>query len=58
MVGNDILVKAESKYDGQFFMEVPSDQIMGQKTKVVIEVLKEGKVIQKVKTGFLGPIYR
>ena len=39
-------------------MEVPSDQIMGQKTKVVIEVLKDGKVIQKVKTGFLGPIYR
>ncbi|MDP2176793.1 MAG: cytochrome c oxidase accessory protein CcoG [Bacteroidota bacterium] len=58
MVGDVINIRAESKYDGQFFMDLPASSMTGHKTKVVIDVKKNGEVIQRVKTGFLGPIYQ
>jgi cytochrome c oxidase accessory protein FixG len=58
MVGDVINIKAESKYDGQFFMDLPASSMTGHKTKVVIDIKMNGEVIQRVKTGFLGPIYQ
>jgi hypothetical protein len=56
-VGNDILIHAESKYDGQFFIDLPNDERTGHKTRIVIDVYKNGEKIDRVKTNFLGPIY-
>jgi hypothetical protein len=58
IVGNHIHVKPESKYDGQFFLIVPDSQMTGHKTKVVVDVYLDGKKIERVKTNFLGPIYK
>lgn len=57
-VGDSISIKPESKYDGQFFLNVPSDQMTGHKTKVIIDVYEGGRKIERVKTNFLGPIYQ
>lgn len=57
-VGKDILVKAESKYDGQFFLILPAQEMTGHKTKIIMQVVKDGKVIENIKTSFLGPIYK
>jgi len=57
-VGKDIVVKAESKYDGQFFLILPSELMTGNKTKILLDVYKNGEKIERVKTNFLGPIYQ
>lgn len=57
-VGGDALVKPESKYDGQFFVILPSAKLTGHKTKVEFEIYGNGEKIETLKTGFLGPIYR
>jgi cytochrome c oxidase accessory protein FixG len=58
IVGDKIHIKPESKYDGQFFLIVPDSQMTGHKTKVVVDVYLDGKKIERVKTNFLGPIYK
>ncbi len=57
-IGRDIKIKAESKYDGQFFLVIPSSQMTGHKTKVVLDIYRDGEKIERVKTNFLGPIYQ
>lgn len=57
MVGDSAHINPESKYDGQFFLYVPSSQMTGHKTKVVIDVYNEGRKVERLKTSFLGPIY-
>lgn len=57
-VGKDISIKAESKYDGQFFLTLESASMTGHKTKVVFDVFKDGEKIETIKTNFLGPIYK
>jgi len=43
------------KTEGTFFIEMGSDKVSGRKTPVEIEVVSNGKVIDKVKTNFMGP---
>ena len=57
-VGDNIRIKPESKYDGQFFLIVPASQMTGHKTKVMVDVYLDGEKIERVKTNFLGPIYK
>ncbi len=44
-----------SKAQGAFFVEMPTNQLQGRKTPIVIEVLSGGKKIDEVKTNFMGP---
>lgn len=41
--------------EGAFFINMPLDQLTGRKTPLKIEVVSEGKVIDEVKTNFMGP---
>ncbi len=43
------------KTEGTFFIEMAEDKVTGRKTPVEIEVVSNGKVIDKVKTNFMGP---
>jgi hypothetical protein len=56
-IGRDIKIKAESKYDGQFFLVIPNSQMTGHQTKVVLDLYSDGEKIERVTTNFLGPIY-
>lgn len=42
------------KIEGAFFVELPGNQLTGRKTPIQIEVLSNGKVIDVVKTNFMG----
>lgn len=55
IIGNEIKVAKNKLSEGTFFIELPKDQIKTMKTKLVIEVYNKGKLIDKVKTNFLGP---
>jgi cytochrome c oxidase accessory protein FixG len=44
------------KAEGAFFIELDSKDMHGRKTEVVIQVLSEGKVVEEIKSNFIGPI--
>jgi cytochrome c oxidase accessory protein FixG len=56
-VGESALnVPASGTLDGVFFVEIPQESLEAAKTKILIELLHEGEVIDEVKTTFIGPI--
>lgn len=57
-VGKEIVVRAESKYSGQFFLILPSNKMTGHKTKVLLAIYKDGELMESMKTNFIGPIYQ
>jgi cytochrome c oxidase accessory protein FixG len=50
-----LTLKPEAKNDVVFFIEIPEEEITQRSTKLKIQVLKEGEVIEEVKTNFFGP---
>lgn len=50
-----LAIPKAGKADGAFFVEMPQDQLTGRKTQLIIEVVSGEKVIDRVKTNFMGP---
>ena len=48
--------KASGVVEGAMFIEIDLDQLNARKNNIVIEVYSGDKVIDKVKTSFLGPM--
>lgn len=48
-------IPKNGKIEGAFFIEMPDDQLLGRKTPVNLEIVSDGKVIDKVTTNFMGP---
>ena len=42
--------------EGAVFVDIPKRELDGRKNKIVLEVLSNGKRIDKVKTSFMGPL--
>lgn len=55
MIGKDIVLQGESIADSEFFVKVPKEKITKHQTKIQIGIYSNGKKIQVVKTGFMGP---
>ena len=55
-VGQPPVLKEEGMIEGAFFIEVEKSKLAGRKTRMIVEVYSDGKLIDKVKTNFLGPI--
>lgn len=55
MVGNDLIVPAESIGDGVFFVNIKRESITSRKTELKIGVYSGDKKIEVVKTNFMGP---
>jgi len=54
-VGNDLKeVKSEGLAEGEFFIILNRHDIQQVKTKVTIEVIANHKVVNEIKTNFLG----
>ncbi len=56
-VGNEpvIQVPSNGSADGIFFLKLPAEALDGYKTKIFIQILKDGEVLDELKTNFLGP---
>lgn len=48
--------KAADVTEGAFFIEMDRNVLKGRKNRLTIEVYSEGKMIDRVKTNFLGPV--
>lgn len=57
MVGgkNQFSLGSQDMLQEVMIIEIPKSQIKSLKTKLIIEVVSEGKVLERVKTTFLGP---
>ena len=57
MVGgkNQFALGSQDMLQEVMIVEMPKSKIKSLKTKIVIEVVSEGKVLERVKTTFLGP---
>lgn len=51
-----ILVPANDKYEGVFFIKMPTQSITKTKSSVDIGVYKAGELIDEIETNFLGPV--
>ncbi|MEO9802168.1 MAG: cytochrome c oxidase accessory protein CcoG [Reichenbachiella sp.] len=51
-----IIIPANDKYEGVFFIKMTSTEITKTKTNVDIGVFTDGKLIDEIDTKFLGPV--
>ncbi len=56
MIGNDLNVPSAELAESSFFVNIPIKNLKGNSEKIEIEVLSNGKLIDDVKTKFLGPM--
>lgn len=55
--GRKVLVKKEGQGVGTFFVILPKNIIRERRTTLVIGIYENDKLIDKISTNFLGPIY-
>lgn len=46
----------EQMVEGAFFIDINKELLSGAKNRIVIEVYSDGKLLDKVKTNFMGPL--
>jgi cytochrome c oxidase accessory protein FixG len=56
MIGNDMHIAPNNLADGEFFIILPAEDIHTQKSKLKIQMVANGKVMDVEKTTFLAPV--
>ncbi len=56
MIGKSLMVQSGEVAESSFFITLPTKSLKESSVKLEVEVISEGKVIDVVKTKFLGPI--
>lgn len=56
MIGKSLMVQSGEVAESSFFIILPTKSLKESSVKLEVEVISEGKVIDVVKTKFLGPI--
>jgi cytochrome c oxidase accessory protein FixG len=55
-VGDEIIeLPGNSTMESVFFIALPKESLQGAKTPVVLEIIRDGEVIETAKSNFLGP---
>lgn len=49
-------LEGQTKFDGRFFIVVPSENVVNVQEKVTLLLMQNGKVIDKIKTNFMAPL--
>ncbi len=55
MVGNDLKISGQDKTEGAFFVDLSGDLLDGTEAKLKIAVYSGDRLLEKVKTSFMGP---
>jgi cytochrome c oxidase accessory protein FixG len=56
LVGKEVVLKAGELSQGELFIVLDKGQLDGMKTKVVVGIYSGDRLLEKVKTSFVGPI--
>ncbi len=54
--GEALTIGASERVDAVFFIELPKEEIKAMKTEVEVQLLVDGKVMDEIKTNFIGPV--
>ena len=55
-IGNGIIdVNEDGLSEGEFFLIVPKEEVKKTKTKVIIQIMSDNKIVDNAETSFLGP---
>jgi cytochrome c oxidase accessory protein FixG len=52
----DFILEEQSKKEGILIVKLPRNELNGLKTKIVIDILNNGKKVDRVKASFVGPV--
>lgn len=55
MVGDSFTVARQGQHEGVFFVRINEENLQGNKTPVTIGIYEGDRLIEKVKTSFIGP---
>ena len=55
MVGGDLKIKGQDKTEGAFFVDLSGALLDGTETKLKITVHSGDRLLETVKTSFMGP---
>ena len=58
LIGEEMNLKSQEIYDGKFLIILPESEIKTMNTPVEIGFYSNGKLLQNVKTSFLGPVVK
>ena len=58
LVGKNIYLKANQKYEGKFLVMIPKSAIKFMNTPISIGVYSNNKLLREVQSSFLGPVKR
>lgn len=53
-----LIIKAGSRLDGVFFIEMARKDIKTMKTILKVELITDGEVVEEINTNFIGPVTR
>jgi hypothetical protein len=56
LVGKDMVLGSGELAQGELFIILPKDELAGMKTKVTIGVYSGDRLLEKVRTTFVGPM--
>lgn len=55
VIGGEVVLPGKEMAEGAFLIQMKPSQLDGMKTKVLIGIYSDGKPLEKIKLGFLGP---
>lgn len=58
LIGEEMNLKPQEIYDGKFLIILPDSEITTMNTPVEIGFYSNGKLLQSIKTSFLGPVQK
>ena len=56
LAGNSIKIKDQDRYESTFILYIPKENIKSDKTEVKFGIFKNGTLIEKFKSTFVGPM--
>ena len=56
LLGDELNLKPQEKYDSKFLLILPKSSITKMNTPITISVYSNNKLLKEVKTSFLGPV--
>jgi len=53
--GEDVLIPATGNLESVYFIDLPKDQVNGTRNSIVIQLIRDGEVLEEIETNFMGP---
>jgi cytochrome c oxidase accessory protein FixG len=56
VIGSNLLIKSQENVEAKFLLLLPRSELKSMNTPIIIGIYSKGKLLENVKTSFLGPM--